>query len=180
MEERTKQHGTDGEILHRQYLDIEEVSAEIRERVRGKADQVKRQDSGPARGLTSLSGTEQLWREVLERGWLIGDLPATPPTLRGRLGRLLVQVVRRSTFWLIAQIQSFQRQLAVATVEQAKLLESMAERLLWSDGRIRELESSITELRARVLELERMQEPQRTVGVEERVPSSVPNKVGGS
>src|SRR5262245_7749192 len=37
----------------------------------------------------------------------LGDMPPAPPTMRGRLGAILVRVVRRALFWYTNQIRSF-------------------------------------------------------------------------
>jgi SAM-dependent methyltransferase len=49
---------------------------------------------------------------------LAGVLPPQPPTLRGRLGRALVELVRRSLFWYTPVIQAFQRAVAATIKEQ--------------------------------------------------------------
>ena len=40
---------------------------------------------------------------------LIGQLPPEPPTLRGRVGSLLVKSVHRALFWYTPQIVKFHR-----------------------------------------------------------------------
>ena len=41
----------------------------------------------------------------------VGRLPAAPPTVRARLGALLVKAVRRSLFWLLPQLDDFHSRL---------------------------------------------------------------------
>jgi O-antigen chain-terminating methyltransferase len=48
----------------------------------------------------------------------IGDMPAEPPTLRGRVGALLVRIVQRALFWYTGQIRTFQTRVADAAREQ--------------------------------------------------------------
>ena len=49
---------------------------------------------------------------------LVGRLPPQPPTFRGRVGKALIDVMRRSLFWYTPTIQAFQRAVASAFREQ--------------------------------------------------------------
>jgi SAM-dependent methyltransferase len=159
----------------REFLDIEEVSAEIRERVRKKSNREERQASAgifsqPIMHSTSqaphptlwLTGAEKLWRNILVKESLIGSMPGSPPTLRGRIGRALIQLVQRSLFWLIPQIQRFQQEVAIATKEQVTALQDLTERVSRFDtvsgeltAQLTEQEASLTALRQAKTEAER-------------------------
>ena len=41
------------------------------------------------------------------RKTLVGQMPITPPTLRGHLGAVLVKIVRRSLFWFTSRLDDF-------------------------------------------------------------------------
>jgi len=56
----------------------------------------------------------------------IGDMPPQPPTLRGRLGAVLVNIVRRMLFWYTAQIRSQQKRIAEAAREQVRALHELS------------------------------------------------------
>ena len=56
----------------------------------------------------------------------IGDMPPQPPTLRGRVGAVLVNVVRRMLFWYTDQIRAQQKRIADAAREQARALHELS------------------------------------------------------
>src|SRR5579863_4694546 len=129
-----------GQPGDREFLDIEEVSAEIRERVRrlsarspsaalpggrGKDAGFRTVQAMPIR----LPASEELWNQVAGEKLLIGRMPPSPGTVRGSVGRFLVEFVRRSLFWLTPQIQAFQRLVATALREQSGALSALAERI---------------------------------------------------
>jgi O-antigen chain-terminating methyltransferase len=130
------------------FLDIEAVSTEIRARV------TRRMASAPPGGSASLGpelrrpsaqdnvpplrlAAGEALADQIAGELSIGRMPSSPPTIRGRLGRLLVAFVRRSLFWLIPQIESFQRAIGVATKEEISALRTLARRIadLRSDQR---------------------------------------------
>jgi SAM-dependent methyltransferase len=49
---------------------------------------------------------------------LVGGLPPQPPTFRGRVGKALIELIRRSLFWYTPAIHAFQRAVAAAFREQ--------------------------------------------------------------
>ena len=133
------------------FLDIEAVSAEIRARVTRRMAsatpavpaslglELRRQSAQDDLPPLRLGAGEALSDQIA--GELsIGRMPSSPPTIRGRLGRLLVAFVRRSLFWLIPQIESFQRAVAAATKEEITALRTLARRIadLHSDHRAAE------------------------------------------
>jgi SAM-dependent methyltransferase len=132
----------------REFLDIEEISAEIRQRVRLISNPSVRRLPGPSSiNPNWLAETDKLWRNILIGQSLIGSMPPSPPTLRGRVSRRLVQLVQRSLFWLTPQIQTFQQQVAISAREQATALRDLQERLARFDARFAETDETIVELR---------------------------------
>ncbi|MDZ4801386.1 MAG: hypothetical protein SGI92_24780 [Bryobacteraceae bacterium] len=58
-----------------------------------------------------LKASTALLRSSVSR---IGEPPPTPPTLRGRLGLHVIQIMRRALFWLLPSIQTSQNQIVDA------------------------------------------------------------------
>jgi|HigsolmetaAR202D_1030399.scaffolds.fasta_scaffold05578_4 hypothetical protein len=79
----------------------------------------------------------------------VGEFPPVPPTIRGRLGFVLVWLVRRALFWLIPPLKAAHMQTATALEEQAAIAEQLATVL-------EETNLQIESLR-RLLETERQQ-----------------------
>jgi len=67
----------------------------------------------PALELTHLRQWLASLKEACRR---VGQMPPTPPTLRGRVGRCVVAVIQRALFWLIPPVRS-------ALFDSARLLE---------------------------------------------------------
>ena len=65
--------------------------------------------------LVELEETRRILRAQFDS---VGEMPPRPPTIRGRIGALLVSLVRRAMFWYIGQDREFHRQ-------QLKLLDAM-------------------------------------------------------
>lgn len=57
---------------------------------------------------------------------VVGDMPPSPPTLRGSIGAVLVSAVRRALFWLIPRVQEAQRAHAEVLLEQTDKLRDLA------------------------------------------------------
>jgi SAM-dependent methyltransferase len=77
-----------------------------------------------------LSATDALVTGVLSGSALVGQMPPQPPTVRARVGRLLVSIVRRAVFWLTDQIRSFQTAVVASQKEHAQLLRNHAAEML--------------------------------------------------
>lgn len=75
----------------------------------------------------------------------IGGLPPHPPTLRGRLGAIAVQVIQRALFWLIPSLRAAQNQVAQALEDQIKINEELMKSLQQALVRIELLEGRPTE-----------------------------------
>jgi O-antigen chain-terminating methyltransferase len=74
----------------------------------------------------SLPASERLARAVEWGQPQVGDMPPRPPTLRGRVGAILVGIVRRMLFWYTGQIRSFHAGVAGAVAEQSRALRELS------------------------------------------------------
>ena len=115
----------------------------------------------PASEKLGLPATERLSRSTAFSSPQVGDMPPEPPTFRGRIGAVLVSVVRRLLFWYTAQIKTFQAAVADAARELAPALQDL-------DAQQRRQRALIADVRQRQIELEqahaayREQESQRS------------------
>jgi len=108
---------------------------------------------GPAEAPVSMeSGALRSALSALHASYaMVGRLPPEPPTLRGRIGGRLIQLVRRVLFWYTPQIVLFQYSALRALEEEAKILAR-------TETRVRQLESDLGEERARNENLRRAYE----------------------
>ena len=118
----------------------------------------------------ALPYTERLSR-IAEPGHpQVGDMPPQPPTLRGRVGAVLVNVVRRMLFWYTGQIRAQNKRIAEAAREQARVLhelsaaeqrgrlalEETTQRLSEQQDELLALEQQLETLRAQAASLQEM------------------------
>jgi O-antigen chain-terminating methyltransferase len=89
---------------------------------------------------STLRKSDEYHHRVLTGTLLAGQMPPGPPTLRARVGAVLVRLVQRSIFWFTQQVQDFQKATADRIKEHADLLRGQR--------------SELTELRERVGELD--------------------------
>jgi SAM-dependent methyltransferase len=76
-------------------------------------------DSAAARSLQGdFPRSAELISGIETGNTLVGGLPPQPPTFRGRVGRALIGLIRRSLFWYTPTIHAFQRAVAAAFQEQ--------------------------------------------------------------
>jgi O-antigen chain-terminating methyltransferase len=73
----------------------------------------------------------------------VGDMPPAPPTLRAKLGAILVRVIRRALFWYSGQIQSFHRLVAEAADEQLRTLQQLTADQQRTQAAITEIEARL-------------------------------------
>ena len=73
-----------------------------------------------------LAATDALVAGIMSGSALVGEMPPQPPTVRAKIGRILVGVVRRAVFWLSDQIRGFQTAVAASQREHAHLLRAQA------------------------------------------------------
>ena len=101
-----------------------------------------------------LTATDALVAGVLDGSALVGEMPPQPPTLRAKVGRALVSIVRRAVFWLSDQIRSFQVAVAASQKEHADLLRAEAAEIVNLRQTIKALEATIEALEARMKQLD--------------------------
>ena len=70
--------------------------------------------------------TERLSRSGEPGQPQVGDMPPQPPTLRGRVGAVLVNIVRRMLFWYTDQIRAQHKRIAEAAREQVRALHDLS------------------------------------------------------
>jgi len=101
---------------------LNEVAAHVRTLAEPDAAVARSLQGGFPRSAELISG--------IETGQtLVGGLPPHPPTFRGRVGKALVGLVRRSLFWYTPAIHAFQRAVAAAFREQNEKTDSVRNEL---------------------------------------------------
>ncbi len=104
---------------------LDAIAAEVRAiRQRSQFEGSSPVTLGEARRL--LASTDSLLARVRDRSLLAASMPPRPPTLRARLGALLIAPVRRLVFWLAHQVQEFEIAAAASLADQAELLKNAA------------------------------------------------------
>jgi O-antigen chain-terminating methyltransferase len=94
-----------------------------------------------------LAATDALVAGVLDGSALVGEMPPEPPTVRAKIGRVLVSIVRRTVFWLSGQIRSFQTAVAASQKEHANLLRAEAAEIVSLRQTIKQLDPELREFR---------------------------------
>jgi 2-polyprenyl-3-methyl-5-hydroxy-6-metoxy-1,4-benzoquinol methylase len=93
----------------------------------------------------------RLLERLAESGGLhspqIGDIPPRPDTFRGRVGAVLVAVVRRMLFWYTGQIRAFQTVVRDAAREQLSALQLLAAEQQRQSAALEEIASGLAEAR---------------------------------
>jgi len=113
-------------------IDVEQVMQQIRERVRQRYALAPRLSATPASAPLAAAGFNALRRMIDHArrcAAAIGAQPPRPPTLRGRVGAVLVRLVRRMLFWHTPQIADFSEATLRVIEEQVAALESISMRL---------------------------------------------------
>ena len=122
-------------------VDVQIIMSDVRRRVRAETQREagalrrarKFLPAGLAARVSRLQARMSGLRTSVAR---ICDLPAAPPTLRGRLGGVAVRIMRRSLFWLLPNLQATQEQLVAAVEEQTQALEELVRALEKTNARI--------------------------------------------
>jgi hypothetical protein len=83
----------------------------------------------------------------------IGDMPPPPPTIRGRVGAVLVRIVRRALFWYTSQIRVFHAMVADAAREQMMAFQEIGARQLQQQAQITRMLGQIAEAERHIREL---------------------------
>ncbi len=109
-----------------------ELMREIRARARARVQPlVYPEDGGAPRQPAAsfeLSRVRHSAIELREAMRRVNEMPPQPPTLRGRLGGVMVRLVKRVLFWQTEQNRRFQTAAVNAFDEQSRALEA-----LWTD-----------------------------------------------
>ena len=116
--------------------------------ITGGTTAFRRSESAFSPSSIHLLCTKRLSRSLEPSLPQIGDMPPQPPTMRARIGALLVSVVRRALFWYTGQIRTFQSTVADAAREQALVFQDI-------DAQQRHCRAQINELVRHVKQLER-------------------------
>ena len=123
-----------------------------------------------------LAATDALVAGVQDGSALVGEMPQEPPTIRAKIGRVLVSLVRRAVFWLSGQIRSFQAAVAASQKEHAHLLRAQAAEMVnlrlameALQARMRQLDPELTEFRAGLGKLAERVENLHTLQASSRV-----------
>lgn len=115
-------------------IDVAALMREIRERVRRETKPLVFPEDGgaPQQQAASfeLSRVRYSAIELRESMRRVNEMPPQPPTLRGRVGGVLVRILRRAMFWQTDQLRRFETAAVTALDEQARALET-----LWTDVR---------------------------------------------
>jgi hypothetical protein len=108
-----------------QGIDVQSLMREVRSRARARNRDEQRipnlvRNSIPPR----LTASVAQFREALPRlrGEIsqVGVVPPTPPSLRGRIGRVVIHLIQKALFWLIPPLNSAHRELVAALEQQAR------------------------------------------------------------
>jgi 2-polyprenyl-3-methyl-5-hydroxy-6-metoxy-1,4-benzoquinol methylase len=91
----------------------------------------------------ALPFTERLSRMAEPGQPQIGDMPPQPPTLRGRVGAVLVNIVRRMLFWYTDQIRAQHKRIAEAAREQARALHELSAAGRWGRDALADITSRV-------------------------------------
>jgi len=106
--------------------------AEIRERLRSGiagVDVAQAPSMSGANGPLKLTELEEQLRFSQQIAGLIGEIPPSPPTLRARVGRVLIRLVQRMLFWYTPQIYAFNNLMVRVTGEQLRVFSRISEEL---------------------------------------------------
>lgn len=107
--------------------------AEIRERLRNGiagADVAQAPAMSGANGPLKLTELEEQLRFSQQIAGMIGEIPPSPPTLRARVGRMLIRVVQRMLFWYTPQIYAFNNLMVRIASEQLRVFNRISEQLI--------------------------------------------------
>lgn len=123
------------------FIDIQQIANEIRNRIEQQFPLVDSsmsvdtsESARPAQPFRRrmptaieirMPNSEEFLQQSSANQLLIGQLPPSPSTFRGRIGRLLVSVVHRALFWYTPQVHRFQRAVENSIREQLGILHEL-------------------------------------------------------
>jgi hypothetical protein len=89
-------------------IDVQVLMQEIRDRIHQGSDTQERGFPLPSSlPMPEMEGLKRVSQTLHLRKTLVGRLPPEPPTLRGRVGGLMVKVIRRSLSWFTSRLDDF-------------------------------------------------------------------------
>jgi hypothetical protein len=141
-------------------IDVREIMRQIHERVYQPSTWRRpRVSSQPqSLGLGELKRSVHRLRirqDLIHALRLIDVPPPSPPTLRGRIGDLLVRAVRRSLFWYTARLRAFHAALFESLDMQAAAIRTLIEAVAGQRKALEDLENRIQDMSARLAHIER-------------------------
>src|SRR5258708_30673856 len=136
-------------------INVKVIMQEIRARVR-EHSALQKPKTAPAlpsgTELPDLTGMERISQDLHNRRVAIGEMPPEPPTLRGRIGSLLVKLVRRALSWQTLQLNEFHADIVRGYDQQLAAVNRVVASTQQSRQLIEDLWSQVANLSA---ELER-------------------------
>lgn len=98
-------------------VDVQQIMKEVRNRLQSENhehDELMRlaRKSVPGHLPATIARLKASTQALAEAAKRIGDIPPAPPTLRARIGSLLVRAMQRALFWLIPSVKTAQQSLA--------------------------------------------------------------------
>lgn len=134
-------------------VDVREVMRQIQKRVNQRSlwhrTSVSSQPQLPAIGELKTSVDRLRIRQDL-----IDALPPSPSTLRGRIGALLVKVVRRGLFWHTARLRDFHSALIESFEAQTRAARALSEAVAEQRISLEELRGQVRDISARLADIE--------------------------
>ena len=110
-------------------VDVQTIMQEMRDWIRQGADSQHAQPGlslPPGLELPDLGGLNRAGQALHLRKSLVGRMPPEPPTFRGRMGAVLVKIVRRSLSWFTSRLDDFHAEILEGFDLQFAALKSLA------------------------------------------------------
>jgi hypothetical protein len=108
-------------------IDVQVLMQEIRDSIRQRSEMQQPGLPLPySLPVPEMESLKRVSKDLHLRKALIGRLPPEPPTIRGRVGGLLVKAVRRSLFWFLSRLENFHSDLIDAFDLQFSALKSLS------------------------------------------------------
>lgn len=136
-------------------INVQVIMQEIRERVRKQSAIREQMGVSSGLGLPDLIELERVSRDLYHRRVAIGQMPPGPPTLRGRVGSLLVRMVRRVLFWQTLQLQEFHAAVVEGYDRQLDALKRVVAEAQYHRQRMQELWTQVAEVSAEIERINR-------------------------
>jgi Polysaccharide pyruvyl transferase/2OG-Fe(II) oxygenase superfamily len=111
-----------------QTMDVQTLMQEVSEQIHLGLDSGQPRLEGSLRSASPWPDMDRLasvGRALRARKALIGQMPSAPPTLRGRMGALLVRMVRRSLVWFTGPLDDFHSEIVEGFDFQLAALKSL-------------------------------------------------------